>query len=126
MESAALVKAVRGLSVLRHFTPFGLNSVIGPLDLTVIFPQALLASRKVEAEAAALVGTAQHTPLLLFLSSIKLCSFRLGSCRDCRHSWVQVVPVGGLGCGELWGGQSHWLCSVLASRHLLRTPDFQF
>jgi hypothetical protein len=56
-----LVKTGRGLSVLRHFTHFGLDSVIGPLDLAVIFPQAFLPSRKVEAEAAALVGTAQHT-----------------------------------------------------------------
>lgn len=62
---------------MRHFTHFGPDSVIGPLELTIIFPQAFLASRKVEAEAAALVGTARHTRLPLFLSFIKLGSFRV-------------------------------------------------
>lgn len=62
---------------MRHFTHFGLDSVIGPLDLTVIFPQALLAFRKVEGEAAALVGAAQHAHLPLFLPFIKLDSFRV-------------------------------------------------
>lgn len=80
---------------MRHFTHFGLDSVIGPLDLTIISPQVLLVSRKVAAEATALVGAAQ---LPLFLSFIKLGSFRvrllarlqtqLGTGSGCWRSWV--------------------------------------